>query len=242
MNSVPPNSQRRFDALGAAWGVKNAHDATAPSSPPVSEAPQITRKTAHPLRPRIHSLTRPSSALIPPAGKPPSRMALRGRPPAWCDGGMEVVLASLIAVAGTLLGSALTFDFQRRSSARAEDFARSQQLRQDRLATYSAYAGSVTALKQGVVALWFHQRSDPDSPATREAFTTCDRLGATTENAHFRVQLLAADPHLITLAASAFDTVDAIRTAPTRTELAAAEQALQAALTAFMTAAAAQIH
>jgi hypothetical protein len=43
---------------------------------------------------------------------------------------MEVVLSSLIAVAGTLLGSITTFTLQRRSSAQAEVFARSLQLRQ----------------------------------------------------------------------------------------------------------------
>ncbi|MEV6013216.1 hypothetical protein AB0M29_41445 [Streptomyces sp. NPDC051976] len=155
---------------------------------------------------------------------------------------MEVVLASLIAVAGTLLGSIITFDFQRRSSARAEDFARSLQLRQERLATYSAYAGAVTALKQGAIALWFHQQSDPDSPAARSAFTECDRLGAAAENAQFRVLLLAEDATLVALAASAFDAIEPIRRASTRTELAAGEQALQGALNAFIATAAAEIH
>src|SRR5689334_11986662 len=143
---------------------------------------------------------------------------------------MEVVLASLIAVAGTLLGSVITFDFQRRSSERAESFASSLQLRQERLATYSAYAGAVTALKQGTVALWFHLQTDPDSPAVRGAFAECDRLGATTEEAQFRVQLLAGDANLVTLAASAFDAVGAMRGASTRAELAEREQGLQDAL------------
>jgi hypothetical protein len=155
---------------------------------------------------------------------------------------MEVVLASLIAVAGTLLGSIVTFDFQRRSAARAEDFARSLQLRQERLAAYSAFAGAVTALKQGVVALWFHQQTDPDSPAARGAFAECDRLGAATENAQFRVRLLAEDATLVALAAFAFDAVEPIRRASTRSGLAEGEQELEHALNAFMAAAAAQIH
>ncbi|NEA53407.1 hypothetical protein G3I60_04325 [Streptomyces sp. SID13666] len=155
---------------------------------------------------------------------------------------MEVVLASLIAVAGTLLGSIITFDYQRRSTARAEDFARSVQLRQERLVAYSAYAGTVTALKQGTVALWFHRQTDSDSPAARDAFTECDRLGAATENAQFRVRLLAEDATLVALATSAFDAVGPIRGASTRTELAEREQELQDALNAFMAAAAAQVH
>ncbi|MER5762031.1 hypothetical protein [Streptomyces sp. NPDC002082] len=155
---------------------------------------------------------------------------------------MEAVLASLIAVAGTLLGSVVTFAVQRRTSAQAEVFARSQQLRQERLTAYSAYAGSVTALKQATVALWFRLREAPDSPETRQAFTECDRLGAATENAQFRVRLLAQDSALVALAASAFDAVAPLRTASTQAELALREQHLHDALNAFMTAATTQIH
>ncbi|MFH8492195.1 hypothetical protein [Streptomyces longisporoflavus] len=155
---------------------------------------------------------------------------------------MEVVLASFIAVTGTLLGSIITFTFQRRSSAQAEVFARSRQLRQERLTTYSAYAGAVTALKQGTTALWFRLQEDADSPETQHAFTECDRLGAATEDAEFRVRLLAEDDTLVALAASAFEAIGPIRRAPTRSELAAREQDLQGALNAFIAAAAIQIH
>lgn len=155
---------------------------------------------------------------------------------------MEAVLASLIAVSGTLLGSIITFAVQRRTSEQAEVFARSQQLRQERLTTYSAYAGAVTALKQATVALWFRLQEAPDSPETRHAFTECDRLGAAAENAQFQVRLLAEDSTLVALAASAFDAITPIRAASTRTELANREQDLLAALNAFMTAATAQIH
>lgn len=155
---------------------------------------------------------------------------------------MEAVLASLIAVAGTLLGSLVTFSVQRRTSARAEDFARSQQLRQERLTTYSAYAGAVTALKQATVALWFLRQEAADSAETRQAFMECDRLGAATENAQFQVRLLAQDSMLVALAVSAFDALGPMRSASTATELALHEQGLQDALNAFMAAATAQIH
>ncbi|WP_374778105.1 hypothetical protein OG756_40080 [Streptomyces sp. NBC_01310] len=157
---------------------------------------------------------------------------------------MEALLASLIAVAGTLLGSVFTFAFQRRTSAQAEAFARAQHLRQERLTAYSAYAGAVTALKQATVLLWMRRQEDPDSSEaeTRQAFTECDRLGAATENARFRVQLLAEDRSLVALAASAFAAVGPIRSAPTRTALAACEQDLENALDAFIGAAAVQVH
>ncbi|MEV6544468.1 hypothetical protein [Streptomyces sp. NPDC051665] len=151
---------------------------------------------------------------------------------------MEAVLASLIAVAGTLLGAIITFAVQRRTSTQAEVFAHAQQLRQDRLTTYGAYAGAVTALKQGIVALWFRLQDAPDSHETRQAFRECDQLGAATENARFRVRLLAHDLMLVALADAAFDAVGPIRTASNRTELAEREQDLQTALNAFITAAA----
>ncbi|WP_405563448.1 hypothetical protein OG418_02290 [Streptomyces phaeochromogenes] len=154
---------------------------------------------------------------------------------------MEVVLSSLIAVAGTLLGSITTFALQRRSSAQAEVFARNLQLRQERLSTYSAYAGAVTALKQGTVALWFRLEEDADSPETCHAFTECDRLGAATENAQFRVKLLAEEATLVALAASAFDAIGPIRRASTKAELVEHEGQLQDALNAFIAAAAVQV-
>ncbi|MFI5764667.1 hypothetical protein ACIA8F_27530 [Streptomyces sp. NPDC051563] len=120
---------------------------------------------------------------------------------------MEAVLTSLIAVSGTLLGSIITLAVQRRTSAQAEVFARSRQLRQERLTTYSAYAGAVTALKQATVALWLRLQEAPDDPGTHEAFAECDRLGAAAENAQFQVRLLAKEPALVALAVSAFDAV-----------------------------------
>jgi membrane protein YqaA with SNARE-associated domain len=50
---------------------------------------------------------------------------------------VNAALASLIAVAGTLLGSLITYRFQRLSTYRAEAFARGERLREERLATYS---------------------------------------------------------------------------------------------------------
>ncbi|MFD5617021.1 hypothetical protein [Streptomyces yangpuensis] len=154
---------------------------------------------------------------------------------------MEAVLASLIAVTGTLLGSLITLSVQRRVSAQAEVFTRAQQLRQERLTTYSAYAGSVTALKRATVTLWLRLQEAPDGPEAREAFAECDRLGADTENAQFHVRLLAADSTLVSLAAVAFDAIGPLRAASTRTDLADRERDLQDALDAFVTAATAQI-
>jgi membrane protein YqaA with SNARE-associated domain len=46
---------------------------------------------------------------------------------------VDVLFASMIAVAGTLLGSTTTYIFQRLTAGRAEEFARNERLRQERL-------------------------------------------------------------------------------------------------------------
>ena len=65
---------------------------------------------------------------------------------------MAVVVTSLIAVAGTLMGSGLTYMFQRWNVGRAEEFARLDRLRQERMAAFSAFAGAVTDHRQVVPA------------------------------------------------------------------------------------------
>ncbi len=55
--------------------------------------------------------------------------------------GMQGLLASVIAVVGMLLGSTVTFVFQRVNAGRVERFARDERLRQERIAAYSGFAG-----------------------------------------------------------------------------------------------------
>lgn len=68
---------------------------------------------------------------------------------------MSAVVASLIAVAGTLLGASSTYWFQQRAAQRAEATARQERLRQDQLAACSEFAAAVDALEAaGVESLW----------------------------------------------------------------------------------------
>lgn len=154
---------------------------------------------------------------------------------------MDAAIASVIAVFGTLLGSVITYTFQSRGAERAERFARSESLRQERLAAYSAFAGSLTELRRGLVSLWFRQQRDPGgSEAVGAALLEADRLGAAAEHARFRMQLLAADPGLVDLGDAAFATVGAIRRVADQRELAAQEQQVHEAVTAFISAASVQ--
>jgi hypothetical protein len=60
---------------------------------------------------------------------------------------MGAALASVIAVAGTLLGSVVTHVLQRRTAGHAERFARDERLRQERLTVYSVFAEAVMAYR-----------------------------------------------------------------------------------------------
>lgn len=156
---------------------------------------------------------------------------------------MTTWLASAIAVTGTLLGSTITFLFQRSHSARTERFTRAERLRQERIEAYSAFAGAVTELRRGVISLWFvRQRRDDDTDSElNAAHLESDRLGAAAAHARFRVQLLADNPDLVALADAAFEPITAIRTAADRAELVEHEGRSQDRLTAFITAAGAQV-
>jgi hypothetical protein len=60
---------------------------------------------------------------------------------------MAVVLASMIAVLGTLGGATASFLFQKNISERNESSARDERLRQERLAAYSSFAAAVMDLR-----------------------------------------------------------------------------------------------
>jgi hypothetical protein len=154
---------------------------------------------------------------------------------------VDGLLTSVVAVAGTLAGSALTFLFARLTATRTERVAREERLRLERIAAYAAYAGAVTELRQALIALWFLQRTDPPDPGTSAAHTEADRRGAAADHARLKVRLLTDDGELLDLADAAFEPIGALTAARNRTELRKVEDLSQEALTAFVSAAGRQI-
>jgi hypothetical protein len=149
---------------------------------------------------------------------------------------VNALLAGVIGVAATLLGSFSTYRFQQRTAERAEAFAREERLHQEQMVACSAYAGTLTELKRGLVTLWFH-REDHASAAWQATRIECDRLGANAESARFRVQLVSGDSELMVLADSAFSSIDGIHAASDRNELIRAEERFESAVKEFITAA-----
>ncbi|MFD5792244.1 hypothetical protein ACFWIO_01705 [Streptomyces diastatochromogenes] len=109
---------------------------------------------------------------------------------------METVIASAIAVLGTLLGSGITMAFQHRTTDMSHQFTRREKLRQERLDAYSAYAGALVNYRRCLVRLWFceHEQPPPEDPdAVRiHAYD----LRSSAQEALFRVQMLTEDETL----------------------------------------------
>ena len=159
---------------------------------------------------------------------------------------MSAVAGSLIAVAGTLLGSFTTYSFQQRVAQRSEATARQERLRQDRLAACSEFAAAITDLRRAVIAVWFRERrrdravADKDQAVSdyRRAYAESDRLGAVAEGAKFRMLLVLDDPGLRELADSAFREIDALHSAVDKADVEALDVRFEAHMAAFVTTAA----
>ena len=110
---------------------------------------------------------------------------------------MESIIASAIAVLGTLLGSGITLAFQQRATDRGHQFTHRERLRQERLDAYSAYAGALLNYRRCLVHLWFCERElvpppeDPDVVRVRSY-----DLRSNAQETLFRVQMLTDDGDL----------------------------------------------
>ncbi|TPQ24068.1 hypothetical protein [Streptomyces sporangiiformans] len=131
---------------------------------------------------------------------------------------METIIASAIAVLGTLLGSGITLAFQQRTTDRSHRFARRETLRQERLDAYSTYAGALINYRRCLVHLWFceHEQSPPDDPD--EVRTRAYDLRSSAQEALFRVQMLTDDETLSQAAEAVLADVTALSKTESRTE------------------------
>ncbi|MEV0935594.1 hypothetical protein ACIBMX_21800 [Streptomyces phaeochromogenes] len=132
---------------------------------------------------------------------------------------METIIASAIAVLGTLPGSGLTLAFQQRTTDKGHQFTRHERLRQERLDAYSTYAGALINYRRCLVHLWFceHEqppREDPDTVRIR-AYD----LRSNAQEALFRVQMLTDDEALGQAAGAVLADVTALSRADSRTDL-----------------------
>ncbi|GAA3080634.1 hypothetical protein GCM10020000_78110 [Streptomyces olivoverticillatus] len=113
---------------------------------------------------------------------------------------MGAIWTSVVAVAGTLLGSVITHTFQRLASRRGELFTRSEALRQERIAAYSTFAAAVEDYRHGQANRWYRKQGDPDGEAFITARDEAHRLRTVARQALYKVKLLTDDRE-VTLAA-----------------------------------------
>ncbi|GGS86311.1 hypothetical protein [Streptomyces chromofuscus] len=132
---------------------------------------------------------------------------------------MESIVASAIAVLGTLLGSGLTLAFQQRTTDRSHRFTRREKLRQERLDAYSAYAGALVEYRRCLVHLWFcaHEQPPPEDPdgVRVRAYD----LRSKAQEALFRVQMLTDDEALTQAAEAVPADVTALSRTASREDL-----------------------
>ncbi|MPY53405.1 hypothetical protein [Streptomyces acidicola] len=132
---------------------------------------------------------------------------------------METIIASAIAVLGTLLGSGITLAVQQRTTDRSHEFTRRERLRQERLDAYSAYAGALLNYRRCLVHLWFceHEQPPPEDPdAVR---VRAYDLRSNAQEALFRVQMLTDDETLGQAAEAVLADITALSKTEARSEL-----------------------
>lgn len=147
---------------------------------------------------------------------------------------MQGAVTAVIAVAGTLLGSAITYLFQRMNAQRAETFSFQQQLRSERMIVYSDFAKVVKDYQRAQDSWWFHNFEDPKSKDAYNAITKALDLGSNVQHALFRVELVADSSELTEKARHSYKLVNKLREASTKADLGSQEDMAEEALGDFI--------
>ncbi|MFD9407957.1 hypothetical protein ACFWBN_13215 [Streptomyces sp. NPDC059989] len=113
---------------------------------------------------------------------------------------METLAAAGLAIFGTLAGAVAHHLLQSRVAHRAEVFARSERLRQDRMVAYGDFAKAIMSYRRAEFVRWEQLRAHSPEPDVREARSEAHLCRTVAWHAMFRLQLLADDPGLISLA------------------------------------------
>ncbi|MCI3243158.1 hypothetical protein [Streptomyces spinosisporus] len=132
---------------------------------------------------------------------------------------MATIIASVLAVLGTLLGAGLTLAFQQRATDRSHQFTRDEKVRQERLDAYSAYGGVLINYRRCLIHLWFCEHEQPPLEDPETVRIRAYSLRTSAQEALFKVQILTDDETLSQAADSLLDDVNALAMAESRNEL-----------------------
>jgi type II secretory pathway pseudopilin PulG len=154
---------------------------------------------------------------------------------------VQAVFVAVIAVVGTLSGAAVTGFIQQRQTARAEERAKDERLRQERLASYLAFAQSISEFNAAQIERWIARttRTDltRDSDEYQQAREKTHRIGAVAEGALFRVQLAIDNEGLLILAREALSAAYFVEKAGELDDLDDRAEKARNSVNAFVTAA-----
>ncbi|MEU5399343.1 hypothetical protein ABZ348_08600 [Streptomyces sp. NPDC005963] len=145
---------------------------------------------------------------------------------------------AVIAVIGTLLGSMVTHVFQRRTTELTAELTRAEQLRQERISAYSAFAGALVDYRRGQNDRWHRAQETPGSSTAEEARIDSYRLRSSAHQAWIRVQLVCDDPKALELAAAAFEVTNCMHEAPDEDDRSQRSEQARETLSEFIGAAA----
>jgi hypothetical protein len=155
---------------------------------------------------------------------------------------MESVYVSIIAVAGTLLGSAITLVLQHRQIDRSARTATIERLRQERIIVYSQFLEAMTAFGGRLILRWTARLDHgPTSAEHRDARLACHEARAVARAAHYRLTLVADETDVVDSADTLMSkTLDILRAAD-RESFQQATAAVRDATRTFVNAARHQI-
>jgi hypothetical protein len=150
-------------------------------------------------------------------------------------------ISAIIAVAGTLLGSALTYLFQSKASARADASAFQREVRTERMSAYSSYSTALTEFRRGQLDWYNRGKEDPSGAATLAARVESYRLRGIAETALAQIRLVASDPALVTAANEAYELTRPVHYAEDGADLDSRTENAKKAVDRFVSLAAAEV-
>ncbi len=132
---------------------------------------------------------------------------------------MDAIIASAIAVLGTLLGSGITLAIQQRTAERGYEFTRGEKLRQERLDAYTAYAGALVNYRRCLVHLWFFTHVQRPAQEADEVQLRAYDLRSGAQEALFRLQMLTDEESLSRAAEALLTDIQDLHKTDSRQEL-----------------------
>ncbi|WP_156384251.1 hypothetical protein [Marmoricola sp. Leaf446] len=150
--------------------------------------------------------------------------------------------AGIFAIVGVALGSALGYFGQRLMAGRAEEFARRERLRRERMDAYSAFAASAMEARRAQINRWYQRRDAGSASSEYDEAKAESYLGRSAAwRERYRVQLVADDEGLSGLAEAAVKSLRSIPKAETKSGMEQSAKETRSLIERFVTDAAAQL-